>query len=295
MATSMTDLSTLHGLLRRSPLASKPTVLYMHENQLTYPIRPGGRQDRHLSFIQFTSMLAADAVWFNSEHNRSSWFEALPDFLASFPDHQGGELVEGLREKSAVMPVGLNLATSTESEKPQVPLLLWNQRWEWDKNTEAFVRFVKNLSGRVKFDVVLLGGRPQRKPPKLAEFEEFLGDRLKHSGWCERSEYQSWLSRATLTVSTARHEFFGISILEAIAAGAFPLLPRRLSYPEVIPAEFHDHCLYGDHGELQERAFRVLSDPASVADKLPKLAGRVRKYSWDVVGPRYDQALEALV
>ncbi len=34
-------------------------------------------------------------------------------------------------------------------------------------------------------------------------------------------------------VSTADHEFFGISVLEAAAFGTFPLLPRHLAYPEV--------------------------------------------------------------
>ncbi len=293
LVTSMTDLSSLMGMLRRSPLASKPCLLYMHENQLTYPIRPGGRRDRHLAFIQFQSMLVADAIWFNSEHNRSSWFSALPDFLKSFPDHQGLELVEGLQQKSQVQPVGLELPDLPE-RRPGPPLLLWNQRWEWDKNTEAFTRFVRQLSGRVEFDVVLLGGRPQRKPPKLSEFEEFLGARLLHSGWCSREDYLNWLSRATLTVSTARHEFFGISVLEAIAMGVFPLLPDRLSYPEVIPEEFHSLCLYSDHGDLQQRAYEALSQPASLDQHREKLARAARRYAWEKVAPDYDRELETL-
>ena len=43
------------------------------------------------------------------------------------------------------------------------------------------------------------------------------------------------LSASTLanTVSTARHEFYGLAVREAIAAGCHPLLPRRVVYPEL--------------------------------------------------------------
>lgn len=294
LATSMTDLSSLMGLLRRSPLANKPCVLYMHENQLTYPIRPGGRRDRHLAFIQFSSMLVADEIWFNSNHNRQSWFSELPAFLKSFPDHHNLDLIEGIQSKSRVMPVGLELPPVQELQ-PGPPLLLWNQRWEWDKNTEAFTRFVKELSERLDFQVVLLGGRPQRKPPKLLEFEQYLGPRLLHSGWCSREEYLTWLSRATLTVSTARHEFFGISVLEATAMGVFPLLPARLSYPEVIPEEFHAQCLYANHLDLQQRAYDLLSNPHEHSETRRRLAQAARHYDWKLLAPNYDRALEALI
>jgi glycosyltransferase involved in cell wall biosynthesis len=42
------------------------------------------------------------------------------------------------------------------------------------------------------------------------------------------------LQQADVIVSTARHEFFGLSVLEAMSAGVVPLLPNRLSYPELL-------------------------------------------------------------
>ena len=50
-------------------------------------------------------------------------------------------------------------------------------------------------------------------------------------------KYLKILSEADIIVSTAIHEFFGISVVEAIAAGAYPLLPKRLAYPEVLALE----------------------------------------------------------
>jgi hypothetical protein len=38
-------------------------------------------------------------------------------------------------------------------------------------------------------------------------------------------------------VSTALHEFQGLSVLEASQAGCLPLVPDRLCYPEMYPAD----------------------------------------------------------
>ncbi|HUV08345.1 MAG TPA: hypothetical protein VMX75_11490 [Spirochaetia bacterium] len=38
-------------------------------------------------------------------------------------------------------------------------------------------------------------------------------------------------------------ENLGISVVEAVRFGCLPLLPRRPSYPELIPGEFHRACL----------------------------------------------------
>ncbi|TFG42538.1 MAG: hypothetical protein E4H43_03000 [Bacteroidia bacterium] len=44
--------------------------------------------------------------------------------------------------------------------------------------------------------------------------------------------------------SAAIQENFGISVIEAMLMGCVPLLPDRLSYPEILPEEFHEHFLY---------------------------------------------------
>ena len=36
-------------------------------------------------------------------------------------------------------------------------------------------------------------------------------------------------------LSTARHEFFGMAVVEAMQCGCLPWLPDRLSYPELLP------------------------------------------------------------
>ena len=63
-------------------------------------------------------------------------------------------------------------------------------------------------------------------------------DHICHWGpVASHSEYLQKLSRADIFVSTAQHEFFGLSVMESIAIGLAPLLPDRLSYPELLDRE----------------------------------------------------------
>lgn len=293
LATSLTCLASLQGLLRRSPLASLPTVYYMHENQLTYPIRPGGKRDPQLVLRQFHSQLAADEVWFNSSHNRRSWFKALPAFLSKFKDYQGLELLPELEKRSKVVPLGLHLAEALPGPEPRRPILLWNQRWAWEKGVDRLAGLLKKFGPEADFDVVLLG--PVSRDPARLELEQYLGSRLLRTGWCSREEYADWLGRASVTVSVARHEFFGISLLEAAAYGSMVFLPNQLSYPEVFPQELHSTCLYSSQNELYRKLKDFFQDPARFSETREQLRGAALRYCWNRQAALYDDELERVM
>jgi hypothetical protein len=83
-----------------------------------------------------------------------------------------------------------------------------------------------------------------------------------HYGYAESlADYARLLWDADIVLSTAIHEFFGVSIVEAIYCGCLPILPRRLSYPELIPAEWHGRCLYDDFDGLLARLRAAIADP----------------------------------
>jgi len=293
LATSLTCLSSLYGLLRRSPLAGLPTVYYMHENQLTYPIRPGGRRDPGLVLRQFHSQLAADFVWFNSEHNMKSWFKKLPVFLKKFKDHQGFDHVEQLKARSQVVPLGLSLRAAKPAPDSTRPLLLWNQRWAWEKGVDRFLGLIQKFDKEAPFDVVLLGRPvPDREREEL---EEFLGPRLLHAGWCSKEEYWKWLARSSVTVSVARHEFFGISLLEAAACGVMTFLPKRLSYPEIIPSELHSSCFYSSAKDLYRRVKRFLEKPQEFRETRESLRQAALGFDWRNRAGSYDEELERVM
>ncbi len=93
LATDMVNLPAWLGLLRRELPPSAPVLLYMHENQITYPWREGEKRDLTYGMINWLSQLAADRVIFNSRFHLQSWFDELPRLLKHYPDYNHIELV----------------------------------------------------------------------------------------------------------------------------------------------------------------------------------------------------------
>ncbi len=143
----------------------------------------------------------------------------------------------------------------------------------------------------VPFRVALCGERFGRPGEAWLSGFAALGDRLVFDGYANEEQYRRLLWEATLTFSTADHEYFGISILEAVYAHTMPLLPARLSYPEIIPAPFHAACLYRGRGDLLARLRRSLADPLAARATARDLAAAVAAYDWQHMAPMYDRRL----
>lgn len=292
-ASSMTNLPGLLGLCRGA-LAGARVALYLHENQLTFPWSERDRPDLTYPMINWTSMVAADVVVWNSAYHRDEWFDALPGFLARFPDRSHADLIGAVRARSIVEPVGIDLAAlnAIEPNRRPRPLVLWNQRWEYDKGPAEFAAAITALiADGCDFDVALAGERFTDEPPEFVVLRSALGDRLVHDGYADTETYRRLLRSADVVASTAHHEFFGIAVAEAIHAGSFPVLPRRLVYPERIPDHLRDRCLYDTADDLVEHlrwAIEHRDDAVAVARDLRPA---VEPFDWSSVAPRYDEML----
>ena len=302
LATDMLDLTTFLALTRDLTHAT-PVALYMHENQLTYPLRPGEKLDLHYGFINYASMLCADHVFFNSSYHLESWFEALPRLLKHFPDYNELPTVAALQERSSVLPLGLDLGTLGAAQSAErdegPPLILWNHRWEYDKNPETLFRALYALADEgVAFRVALLGEHFARVPPAFGEAKERLGARIVQFGYVDSyAEYVRWLWRADVVVSTAIHEFFGAAIVEAMYCGCWPVLPHRLTYPQFIPPALADRCLYADEAGLVALLRETIQRVAAGAlphDDLAELRRRAAQFDWSCIARTYDDELEAV-
>ncbi|MCB2184793.1 MAG: DUF3524 domain-containing protein [Deltaproteobacteria bacterium] len=292
VCTSMLALAELRGLV--PALAQVPAVAVFHENQLAYPA-PGaagaGQQERdlYLAFQNLTTALAARRVVFNSAYQRDEVLAAAATLLARLPDARPPGLVEQVQAKSQVLPIPLDPAEAGDLVRGprRGPLrLVWNHRWEHDKDPAALWEALFGLarSGR-DFQVAVLGPRPPRVDPGFAQAAHELGPRLVHLGWAgDRREYWRWLFWADVGLSTARQEYFGLALAEAVWAGCRPLAPATLVYPELYPAEL----LYPP-GALAAALEPLLAQPelARRADYRPLAAG----WTWPAQAAAWREAL----
>ncbi len=293
VASDMLDLTTFLALTRPRT-AQVVSAIYFHENQLTYPPGPRVKRDLHFGFVNYVSALAADAVFFNSDYHRLAFLDEAPRLLKHYPDHNELQTVAVIRAKSSVLPLGLDLRRfDAYGPKPPAdePVILWNHRWEYDKNPAPFFEALYTLMDEgIAFKVILAGENIRQKAEEFEEARERLGSRLLHYGYAEDfATYARLLWRATTAISSAWQDFFGISMCEAIYCGCLPIMPRRLNYPDLLPADYHNLCLY-DEGELADTLRRNLDRPAP-----PALRDHVAAFDWSILAPEYDRIFQELI
>jgi glycosyltransferase involved in cell wall biosynthesis len=293
--------------LARPQLEGVPVVMYFHENQLTYPLPPEEERERAYAITNYLSALAADRVVFNSQSHFDEFIEALPQLLRDFPDYTNMHTVRDLREKSSVLHLGIDLKAHDEYRGTRTertlhsttpPTVLWNQKWEYDKNPSAFFRLMNRLDDtNVPFQLILAGKHFEEQPEEFERAFERYAERILHYGYAEDfSEYSQLLHKADVVVSTSRHEFFGVAIQEAIYCGCHPVLPNRLSYPELIPESHHEPLLHAPIlYEDDDHLFEVMRDILQ-GDERPLPPSTLRNIpaplDWDEHVEHYDALFE---
>ena len=298
LATDMLDLTNFLSLTR-DKTAGTSFALYFHENQLTYPWSKDDRdilagRDNHYGFINYVSALAADAVYFNSQYHRDSFLGALPNFLKGFPDYNELDTIKLIADKSRVLNLGLDLKKFDGREQPKdsgPPVLLWNHRWEYDKNPKEFFEALYGLQDdNIDFKLVVLGEKFSKQPVEFDEAKERLGDKILHFGYVESfREYAGWLHHADIIPITSNQDFFGGSIVQAMYCGVVPLLPNRLAYPQHIPESLREKLIYNSSEDLLPKLKSLISEYSKL--DTGALKRHVSKYDWSKMANEYDQVL----
>jgi glycosyltransferase involved in cell wall biosynthesis len=303
-ASDMLDLPVF--LAAVDPVMGRvPTVLYFHENQLTYPLPTGVERDLGYGFKNVTSAVVADTVVFNSEFHRTEFLQGVSDLMAAMPDEVPQWITGDIQERCLVIPVGCDLARfdafrtrGLEDSKAgrwgqanDGPLVLWNQRWEYDKAPGDFFAALYALKkAGVAFRLAMAGPNEGTPTAEFLRAKEVLADHIVQWGRLDdASQYASLLWSADVVVSTAIHEFFGVAVVEAVYCGCRPVLPRRLSYPEIIPREAHAEVLY-EPGDLVPALVRALAEPHAWSEDWQRTW--VARFDWGALAGVHDLAIK---
>lgn len=210
------------------------------------------------AMLSIYNALCADLVLFNSQWNYQSYITGCEQLLRKLPDHVPAGIAELISGKSAVQAVplpdtlfevaSLGQATPPHSQAVPEPVdIVWNHRHEYDKGPDLLLAIVQQLiaSGQA-FRLHLLGQRFRQRPATFAALESLLAQYYRSQDaepginqWLEsRDDYLQQLRKADIVLSTASHDFQGLSIQEACIMGCLPVVPDALAYPEFIPSAF---------------------------------------------------------
>ncbi|MBC8311014.1 MAG: DUF3524 domain-containing protein [Candidatus Marinimicrobia bacterium] len=291
-----TDMLNLPVFSAFADVRDIPVITFFHENQLTYPWSTQDRdkakqRDHHYGFINYTTALKSDLIMYNSTFHKDSFIGALRKFLKQFPDHNELSNIDVIEQKSVVSYLGLSLQKfdihKTKSNN-KVPIVLWNHRWEYDKNPASFFQTLRKIKDDgVQFKLVILGEEFDTEMDVFTEARNYFSDEILHMGFCDSfEEYAKWLWKSDYLPVTSNQEFFGASVMEAVYCDVIPILPNRLTYPELFHIESNPNLFYKTDAELVSTLKTTIQSHENKHSLI--LNNLAAKFDWGIIANKYD-------
>lgn len=198
------------------------------------------------------------------------------------------------------IPAGITPLSDHSS--PTRPIhIVWNHRWEWDKGYESLFKVLYKLAGITdsssqpsteqitspsdvissnttpSFIISVIGESFGEVPVEFEKAQKLLAPYIKYWGYMEsKLLYFHVLKDADVVISTALHEFFGVSIIEAILCGCYPICPSRLVFPEYLPEQH----LYKTDDQLAKKLRYFIKYPEKVRQMEWKSELKLDRFSW---------------
>lgn len=271
-------------------------------------VRKVAAEDFQIGWAQIMSCLAADEVVFNSNFNRESFLGQTDIFINKIPEQQlrRHNLADQIRKKSRVLyfpivvpiynPTPIEAVTvhdSTEAASRELTIL-WNHRWEYDKNPDDFfLTLFQLIEECTAFRVIVMGESFRNSPAIFEQAKSALVASphctVVHWGYVPtRAQYLELLRASDVVVSTSNHEFYGVAVLEAVmCGGCYPLVPNRLVYPEL----FSPENLFNTQRQLFKKLGYFCRNPFPTRKYWRSHQTEFKRYTWDSLRSQYRELL----
>lgn len=242
-----------------------------------------------MEVTDLANLLALDRVLVGSNYFRDTLLQNVAQW--------NPEVAHRLEAKLRVVGLPINSAAidraRTDERFPQ-PTIVFNHSMVPSKDPGLFLDAAERVLATHDCQVFItrdVKGTEVEK--RVTDLQQRFPHRVHVGGTLDLEAYFRLLWMADIQVSTARHETFGISTVEAMYTETCCLLPDRASYPEIT-----DNCrdaLYGTPEELFSKLDHYLRDAEDRRRLARVLRQRALRHTPPQVVPRVAAVIEEAV
>jgi hypothetical protein len=234
------EAMNLADLIRHLPhLATKPSVVYFHNNQLPDPETPMGASAHELSNLNTAQ--SATELWFNSDFHKHLFAYRAAGLVEKHPELSSRNPLPDLLAKSRVMQPPIDLHPAVEISASDMARrkrsIFVDTR---DTDMELLNSGLAALTERgERFEVITVG--------PVEDFStSFARTTISESDDLAQS---AAMMRSSVFLSTRRFAPVDHYAVRALAARCWPVVPEDGVYVEMIPTRLHECCLYDGTAE----------------------------------------------
>ena len=238
----------------------------------------------------FASMLEPLIKW---SYRNSSVVAAVSKYSASLAQDFGAK-------KIIIIPNGINVErfkNLKKKEKSKKEFVIVTTSSLIPRNgIDTLIDAVALLPRSESWKVVIAGDGPERERLRLLIEKHHLQNKVKLVGRIENRKIPELLSSADLFVRPSRHEGFGVSMLEAMAAGVPVIATPVGGIPDFIKQETTGLLVDPEKPEqLAESIGRLMQDN-NLYKSLQKYALNLvtKKYNWENITDEVEKAFNSI-